>query len=522
MIRLSLLGVALAAALAACSSIEHKPKGYVNEVSPAACESVAARKIAVFFDGTANDEGSDTNVKRLHSLVTLQNRGDIASLYLLGVGTSADAVGAVTGSGINARVKIAYEFILNHYLPARDAKPASCGGRPEFARPADEVYIFGFSRGAYSARILTAMLYHAGAVEEAGVKPGRPRTHTSTELSKMVHEVVFPPFSQAVDDSPGRRERVQNELTRLGLRTITRDGVCVEAQAQQGGEKCEALPVQVTVLGLWDTVEQLGPPNPVTRLMLELQTNPPEVNVDVPNPRYGERLCNVERAYHAMAIDDNRATVFTPLLLSRSHLFKDCPPVIPMLDKKGRIRPGHLQEVWFSGAHSDVGGGYLNSALNGVSLNWMIDRLREPDTGLLPERARAKQSGQGLKFVREDPFGSSHNPAAGLWAVAYPNISRDLVTYASDKALARPEYFRKICVDQSVFARRSVMRPKEHEYWQLKLVFPGTVLVAMEPYGGGRNWHWPVERELKPESEPGPMEIKVQQYPSCDFMWEMK
>ena len=176
--------------LSGCGHIGYKPRGF--DIPPVKISTENAnpsgytpRKIVIFFDGTANDEGSDTNVKRLHSLITLQDRKDIASLYILGVGTNLDPIGLVTGSGINARVRLAYEFILNHYTPkTRDME-------------ADEIYIFGFSRGAFAARILTTMLNYAGIVNEARDQTAL-RKYTPKELSELVHAATFPGFGEVV------------------------------------------------------------------------------------------------------------------------------------------------------------------------------------------------------------------------------------------------------------------------------------------------------------------------------------
>ena len=115
--------------LSSCASIVHKPQ---LSATP------GTQKIAIFFDGTHNDIASDTNIKRLHSLVSLQRKKNISSLYLEGVGVGIDPLGAGAGVGMEARIKIAYEFVLNHY------------------RAEDQIYIFGFSRGAFAARILAA------------------------------------------------------------------------------------------------------------------------------------------------------------------------------------------------------------------------------------------------------------------------------------------------------------------------------------------------------------------------------
>jgi len=277
----------------------------------------------------------------------------------------------------------------------------------------------------------------------------------------------------------------------------------------------------VKVLGLWDTVEALGLPGPAEHLKLAFRSTPPSVNVDEPNKRYGERLCNVERAYHALSIDDNRATIFTPLLLSRAHLFAGCPRLGagedplkeggPMLDSAGSIRLGRLQEVWFSGAHADVGGGYLISTLNGVSLNWMLDQLK--GDGLLPQRVGKEE--KNARFVREDILGSSHDPTAGWWAIPYPRVSRDLVAYARDEN-ALKEFKGAICVHESVFKRRRLISNEPHEYSQLVLTQPERVQLVMGPYGKGRNWQWLQQGQVR-NGPSGPM-IEVQQYPNCSFM----
>lgn len=494
--KLAFVFLAVIGHLSGCTNIQHLPKSVQTAIEEPVCGS-SPRKIAVFFDGTANDEGSDTNVKRLHSLVTLQNRANIATLYLQGVGVGQDMQGAVTGGGINARVKIAYEFVLNHYRPEGEC------------RPADEVYIFGFSRGAYSARILTTMLYFGGNVEPTDRKHG----HTSTDLADIVHKTVFGPLFGRVDQSA--RERTTVAL-------LEKQGV------KPYGKSKQVQPITVNVLGLWDTVEALGPKNflPST-FWIDLHWNFPEVNVDSVNFRYGERLCNVERALHAVSLDDNRATVFTPLLLTRKHLFVGCPfDQRPsgggqnnkrMIDSEGRVRPSMLKEVWFAGAHSDVGGGYNNSALSGVSLNWMLSELEV--TGLLPKGAS----------VRQDEYGTSHNPASGAWSILYPEVNRDITSFAlEDKIHAStpgaedekynirgplPEFAGTICVHPSVLNRRQLIGIEANENHQLSLKREGRVQVKPTAYGKRRSWVW--RAEVLGEVGPDVQELVVNVYPNC-------
>lgn len=473
----SIVGAAL---LTGCGNIGHKPRGF-ELTAPAPGKSPEARKIVIFFDGTANDEGSDTNVKRLHSLITLQNKPNIATLYVQGVGTNIDPVGALTGAGINARVQLGYEFILNHYQSKED-----------------EIYIFGFSRGSFNARILTTMLNFAGIVKEVP-KEGALRKFTPKELAEAVHKATFPGFGAGdADRTPQRKENLAVDLKKMDLTSVISDG---------------DVAVPVKVLGLWDSVQALGLRPIFENLTTPFLSVPPKANTDEPNRRYGEKLCNVERAYHALSIDDNRATTFTPLLLSRKHMFKDCPKDKGML-KNGAIQAGALQEVWFSGAHSDVGGGYATSALSGVSLNWMLNRLR--CDGLLPNTECRK--GKDDKPVREDFLGGSHDPRAG-WAAIYPNISRDLVDFSFHEEAIVDGSPRPLCVHESVVQRRGLIGTNEHEYTQMSLETAGVVQLTRGRYGKGGRWEGLRERTDSTKPDDKKM-IDVRVYPDCPFILE--
>lgn len=353
------------------------------------------KKIAIFFDGTANDETSDTNVKKLHSIISLQDRKDLSTFYIEGVGANNKVVGMATGWGIGDRVKKAYSFLAKEY------------------HPGDEVYIIGFSRGAYSARILASLLYYAGL----------PNIKNDT-FDNSINQI----YDAFKGENEGRRSRINEVLSDNGVQATS--------------------PAQVKALVLWDTVEALGWPDY-------------EENVNLPNYRYGDQLCNVEKAFHAVSIDDDRARIFTPILLTRPHLLEDCEELKSSL-KTDEQKMSHLdnivEEVWFAGAHADVGGGYLDSELNGVSLNWMIRQLAY--TGLLPNNAR----------VREAPNGVSHDPEHGFpWSMLYKKQHRNLWNYlitTPDKSI------RRLKVHDSVFSRLTTCNQdncghKDNEYqWE--------------------------------------------------------
>lgn len=453
-----------ATVLQACTSTV-----YYRQQLPAAHTEVSPRKLMVFLDGTHNDAASDTNIKRLHALVALQNRPALATLYVEGVGTGADLVlGAGTGVGFESRVVLAYNFLRNNF------------------RAGDQIYIFGFSRGAFEARTLAALLEHVGL-------PDAP------DLSE-------PLFEKQVQHS----RRLYEEMKR-GFHDKRFPCEIAQARHQQGYRSR-----MVEVLGLWDTVGALG--GGITqwpaKLLDKASILPVYVDIDEPNKRYGDQLRNVRHVLHAVSLDDDREWIFTPLLLSRQHLdspkllpkasdvparlFHDCPAgtpedVNPKAQDSQRAQwdsaRRQLHEVWFAGAHSDVGGGYPDSDLAGVSLNWMIQNLRAIDDTLLPASAQ----------VREDIYGSSHDPETGVFKPLYHRANRNLAAYALGDAqscalgtsaracgstgLHEPmtAHLGKLCMHPSVFWRRQAMPPLAHENHALTLLGAGTVYVKALP-----------------------------------------
>jgi len=321
--------------------------------------SQAPRKLAVFFDGTSNDEGSYTNVSKLYNLVTLQSRCDISTLYVNGVGTDDGLLASFTGMGIGNRVKAAYGWLSSNYDPARH----------------DSILVFGFSRGAYSARILAAMLYAAGLPDLRAV-PKSTVTHGVGQIYKA--------YKGRFDSLAIRKRVAEKAVLSLGWQ-----------------------PRQVTVafMGLFETVEALGP-----GVNFRQRLRPTNEDVEDRNRKYGDQLCNVGKAAHAMSLDDNRAFIFTPKLLTRDFLISQCErgSVID-LDKI-------VNEVWFSGAHSDVGG-QTKTLLDDVPLNWMLQQLAPFNLVSQPQ-------------VYADPFDVTNNPRASrTYRFLYGYRKRNLASY---------------------------------------------------------------------------------------------
>ncbi|MGR6874132.1 phospholipase effector Tle1 domain-containing protein [Pseudomonas sp. HK3] len=357
------------------TAINHQPKG----------DESTAKNLAVFLDGTANSESSYTNVAKLYNLTTLQNNTNIRTSYIKGVGTDGKVLGMAMGWGVGHDVREAYLFLVNNYQHTRH----------------DEIYVFGFSRGAYAARILAALVYVAGIPDLSSLKNDKERYN-------LINDIY-----DAYKGDKTLQERRDAVASVLKYRPVPRD---------------------ITFLGIWDTVEALGTPDYTE-------------NYKEPNARYEDQLCNVKKAAHALAIDDDRARIFTPILLTSQHLVSTCDFI---------VINDVVDEVWFSGAHADVGGGYDDTNISGESLNWMITKLKKYD--LLPEGSS----------VYADYLGKTHDPEAGLFSLVYRQRSRDLSGYVEHT----PYYKNKLNIHRSVLKRLEHKKPQDFEFqWMDKPSF---------------------------------------------------
>lgn len=356
----SILFVFAIIVLQGCGSkkaIVHKPVSF----------EVAPKKLAVFMDGTAQNEGSYTNVSKLFNLVTLQNNPNVGAAYLRGVGNGGDFVGMLTGSGIRGEVCNGYLYLAEHYNHARK----------------DEIYLIGFSRGAYAARILAGMIHSAGIVDVSKIPKDR--------RLKFIKEI----YNAHKGDKTLQERR--NDVFEVTQQRVNYEDYKIE------------------FMGLWDTVASLGIPDYKDDYYVE-------------ETKYHDQLCNVKKASQALSLNDTRSSVFTPSILTDDYLVQDCKEVNPK---------EIVNEVWFFGAHSDVGGGAFNTNISGVSLNWMIGQLKEFE--LLPHSAA----------VYENRMDVTNNPIQGFSKLFYPRKGRKLVFFTSRNGYKK----EKLKLHQSVLDR---------------------------------------------------------------------
>jgi len=286
------------------------------------------KSIFVFLDGTANDPRSGTNVWQLYNILLENNDPQMTATYIEGVGSVDKPIfGGALGRGMEERMLRGYEFITHNY------------------NLGDDIYIFGFSRGAHEARSLAGMLSYAG------VPATSSREHDNLlEIGNGIFELAKKKSDEDYLDEWSSWK--PNQLPLLATE--------IEEKLNLGVQT-----VQVTFLGLWDTV-----PGSSLKDYGDCEEKKGFIKKYlhwlVPGVDKGERYKSgsypaIRQIAHAVSIDEKRSK-FAPLLI--------CSAI--------NARYTKINEVWFPGAHADVGGGYEDSdELPRISLEWMIGLLNE-------------------------------------------------------------------------------------------------------------------------------------------------
>lgn len=332
--------VLLAFMLTACSGVTRVHNPAADQVWPPqdalipydqGTKTTAAKNLAVFFDGTGNDFNTTSNVGRLYQLTINQDRTDIAAFYTSGVGADRTSVlGLATGLGFREDVQNAYRFLAENY-----------------AGPRDKIHLYGYSRGAFSARALAGFVHTVGLVDLENLSP--------QERDALIHKLFTAyKFARNRPPLPGCRIRWNasqqsiDERRCATKRVLQGEGIAVRFSHDA---------VRFAMVGLWDTVETLGLPNGTDAQ-------------DQTNWRYSDQICNMDRVAHAVSLHDNRAGPYTPVLMTRLRLVADCET--PGTDHFKRIN-----EVWFAGDHGQIGGTEALGYISGLSLNWMLDQASD-------------------------------------------------------------------------------------------------------------------------------------------------
>ena len=287
------------------------------------------RHLVVCCDGTWQSALDRTNVWRFYELLDLV--ADEEKKYVRGVGTGGGVLnrlkGGLTASGLDRTLIEGYRFLVDTY------------------RPGDSVSLFGFSRGAYTARSLAGMIGRIGIVDRTGLH--RSELDDAVRQAYQRYMALRTELKEEQGDGPG-----------AGPELV----VAVPPRSELPLAYHPASPdIPVAFIGVWDTVGALGIPSYIAVPDVFGSRKRYEFLNVVLDPR-------VPWARHAVALDEMRGP-FRPTLWEE-------PPA---------ASPQDIEQVWFPGDHQDVGGGRPDTRLSDGTLQWMVTEAAA--TAGLPFRA---------------------------------------------------------------------------------------------------------------------------------------
>ncbi|GAA6014136.1 hypothetical protein JCM11491_004116 [Sporobolomyces phaffii] len=293
------------------------------------------RRLVICCDGTWQtalfqpDLARLTNISRLHNAITRQDGRhsppiEQVKLYMPGPGTGQELVLGVAsgalGDGVVSRIREAYYWLCQNY------------------EPGDEIHLYGFSRGAYLARLVASLVCRIGLLDPLSTLTLLPQIFTLL-CSK-----------RSLETKSGRR--LQNELDEL----LDSDAVKLRRQAQIRAQSGGFL---VQVLGVFEIV----PTFHLHTLSHEHDLLP----IASHNPFFlsdSDLEPEIAKAVQGLAISEARPS-YVPVILRRG----------------GSVHGQELLQVWLPGCHSDVGGGQAEHDLADVALNWLVAQV-ETDLAL--------------------------------------------------------------------------------------------------------------------------------------------
>ncbi len=328
------------------------------------------KNIILCSDGTGNTavKGRGTNVFKLFEAIDLtehRTRPEFdaqLAFYDDGVGTQGIAplkmLGGATGYGLAHNVKKLYRELARVYDPG------------------DRIFLFGFSRGAFTVRTLAGMIGKCGVLKGGEFRRSR-------DLRKAVDAAYAAyrwNYRSRLTDWFASRIRPSEAPPAIDPAMVHSD-------------------VRIAFLGVWDTVDAVGMPFALADL----------INTWIVQFKFGTQTLgdHVEQAYHALSLDDDRRA-FQPVLWHA----------------KGDASDARIHQLWFAGVHSNVGGGYPKQGMSLVALDWMLRQaaehgLRLQDVDLELFRAHASV---------DDAL---YDPRAGL-GIFYRWAPRDVAKYCED------------------------------------------------------------------------------------------
>jgi len=305
------------------------------------------KSIVILCDGTSNEIKTDrTNVLRLFRCASKDDTEIV--FYDPGVGTVGayktwsrvwqkikEVYGLAFGSGLDDNVLDAYQFLIENW------------------NKGDKIYLFGFSRGAYTVRVLAGLVYTIGIVPKEQENLKRYALHTLKQAS------------------------IYGEFSNLGMYQETLD----------------RQPIPIEFLGVWDTVSSVF-------LWAKGWFR-------IKNIGYSRRNASVKSIRHALAIDERRRFFkhYDWKLYEPHTTYLPHTPEYIKGTKQGKFKDQDVQEVWFAGVHTNVGGGASDdkSQVAKAPLEWMLAEAKKAD--LKYDSAKLKAM---LAKIPDDPDHTSN------------------------------------------------------------------------------------------------------------------
>jgi uncharacterized protein (DUF2235 family) len=286
------------------------------------------KNIVIFSDGTGQGasmpKAEASNVWQLYDATRNVDRQRQVAFYDPGLGApdkedrSAwgyvhNLVSRATGLGISRNIKHCYDALIRWY------------------EPEDRIFLFGFSRGAYTVRSLGGVLSLCGI-------PRQGASGVDVRTNKKARDAVVKEAIEDVYKHYGNDEKTQKERVRLGV---------------EFAQRHNSVMAHPYFIGVWDTVRALGLPGSSGLMFWRHRFHSAELDPRVPYAR------------QALSIDENRK-VFQPELWA---------------EKPEDTSTERIKQVWFAGVHADVGGGYAEYELSDLALDWMVKEacaLKDP------------------------------------------------------------------------------------------------------------------------------------------------
>jgi uncharacterized protein (DUF2235 family) len=341
------------------------------------------KNLVVLSDGTGNEIGENiSNVLKFYRTLRKTSRTSPRQVvfYDPGVGTLArpdpwiklrqdtvTVLGLMTGYGLDDRVLGAYSFLIDNY------------------EEGDEIYLFGFSRGAYTARVLAALIHKIGLL----APPQRNLADAAMAAYKQSSEIAVPADSDTDRDEESPQPSPSSK----------------DDRAAQFARIASVRWPTIRFMGVWDTVASVIIPRPDRFYTFSLQ--------ELPHTR---RNPSVRTFRQAIALDERRR-------MFRLHGWDEPQSFMHnRFSATNNSEPQDVKQVWFAGVHADIGGGYpeAESSLSKFSLLWMIDEA--VTHGLAVNRQAINQLAWGVRrkgspfnYVAPDIYREPHKSLTGAW-----------------------------------------------------------------------------------------------------------